>query len=79
MFFAIPNPSKLISKLCKGYLGYVWLTSQFRNVRRVKLIAFKHQFAYNLPESDLKLEIGIESNCSVVRLDTDSLKCLISI
>ncbi|KAJ0434135.1 hypothetical protein HanIR_Chr17g0878001 [Helianthus annuus] len=29
------------------------------------MIAFKHQFAYNLPESALKLEIGIESNCKI--------------
>ena len=38
--------------------------SLFRSVRRVKLITFTHQFAYNFPESDLELGIERELICA---------------
>ncbi|MFS8034646.1 hypothetical protein Hanom_Chr17g01583561 [Helianthus anomalus] len=38
--------------------------SLFPSVCRVKLTAFTHQLAYNLPESDLKLEIKQELICA---------------
>ena len=38
--------------------------SLFRSVCCIKLVIFTHQFAYNLPESDLKLEIEQELICA---------------
>ena len=55
--FAIPKPSKLISKLCKGYLRYVEYMLMFRSIRRIKLSTFTHQFTYNSLESVVEFEI----------------------
>ena len=54
-------PSKLISKLCKGYLRYVKCIMVSRSICRIKLSTFTHQFAYNSPESDVEFEIEQKS------------------
>ena len=38
--------------------------SLFRSVCCIKLVIFTHQVAYNLPESDLELEIERELICA---------------
>ena len=62
--FAIPMPSKLISKLCKGYLWYVKCMMVSRSICRIKLSTFMHQFAYNSPESVVEYEIEQELICA---------------
>ena len=48
-------------------LGYVKPISLFRSVRCIKLVIFTRRCAYNLQESDLELEIGIELNCKITK------------
>ena len=78
-YFAIPKPSKLISKLCKGYLRYVKFMMMFRSVCRVKLIVFTHQFAYNFPENDIefknrsKINMGTKPNINDKHWDQNTL------
>ena len=62
--FAIPKPSKLISKLCKGYLRYFKCMMVSRSICRIKLSTFMHQFAYNSPESVVEYEIEQELICA---------------
>ena len=57
-------PSKLISKLCKGYLRYVKCMMVSRSICRIKLSTFMHQFAYNSPESVVEYEIEQELICA---------------
>ena len=67
LVFDTPKLSKLISKLSKSYLRYVKPMSLFWSVCRIKLITFTHQFAFNFPESDVKLENELESRCEIVK------------